>query len=117
MQNAQSSVVYRPIWISVVCVYEILGILGFAMAIWSIRSNSQRVIRFEPAWQIPETLGCIASIVGLWSMRKWSVFLYGITLAANEIRLVVEYPRWSILNFFISLLLIAICLVYYPKMR
>jgi uncharacterized membrane protein (DUF2068 family) len=103
----------RPTVITVIC---ILGFIGAALTIPLIFSSTVQSIGswYAPYLGASAVLGLIC-MVGLWKMKKWSVFLYTLLVAVNQVVL-FTMGVWNPFALLIPVIIIAIGFANLSKM-
>jgi hypothetical protein len=113
MQASAMASGQRPVAITVICVLSAIGIV-----------LSIPVLFTDVAWQIaawyPIYIGISAIIgavctYGLWTMKKWALYLYTALFVLNQIILLM-LGVWSIIALIIPLIVVAICWAYQARM-
>jgi hypothetical protein len=104
----------RPTAITVIC---ILGFIGAAISIPVIFSDIARAIGpWYPPYLGFSALAGLICMVGLWKMRKWSVFAYTALVVLNQIVL-FSMGVWNVFALLIPAIVIAIAFAHLSKMR
>lgn len=113
MPSAPAEKAKRPIAITIICV---LGFIGAAVSVPLIFSATARSIG---AWYPPYLAVCsiagLACMVGLWLMKKWSVFAYAGLLAINQVVL-MAMGVWNIFALVIPLIVVVVAFMNLSKM-
>jgi len=112
MDDTQASP--RPVAITVICV---LGFIGAALTIPLIFSDMAGAIG---AWYPPylgfSALAGLICMVGMWKMRKWSVFAYTGLVILNQVVL-FTMGVWNVFALLIPAIVIGIGFANLSKMR
>lgn len=114
------SVKIRPIAITVIC------IISFAGAVISLGLILAKLQTFLPvfqkigSWYLPYLIVSaiigLFCFIGLWYMRKWSVYVYTIFCIVNQV-LLIETHTWTLFSLLMSLIFVGIMWVYIKKMK
>jgi hypothetical protein len=104
----------RPLLITILCV---LMALGVALAIPRIFQNEFEMIGvwYRPYLMI-SCLITLTSMVGLWMMKKWGIYLYT-TLAVINQGIMIAMGFWSFYPLIIVSVLIILLFTQYHKME
>jgi hypothetical protein len=103
----------RPIAITVIC---IIGFIGAAVV---LPLNLYALLQGDRTWYpllsiVNGALG-LATIIGLWMMKKWSVIVYTATYVITLLVLLAT-GRWSLVGLIVPLVVIIIGFYYYRQM-
>jgi hypothetical protein len=103
----------RPVVITVIC---ILGFIGAALTIPLIFSNAAQSIGswYPPYLGASAVIGLIC-MIGLWKMKKWSVFVYTLMVVVNQVVL-FSMGVWNPFALLIPIIIIAIGFANLSKM-
>lgn len=103
----------RPTAITVICVLMAIGTLAVIPALFAAGS-------LLPGWYTPFLLASsavgVACMVGLWTMRKWAVFVYTALTAVGQVVLLTT-GLWTPMSIIVPAIVIAIMFAYVGKMR
>ena len=81
--GSEGRVPERPVLITAACFIGVLGALGSVPVILSDFAGG------IGAWYAPYLAGSVAAslvcVAGLWKMRRWSVYLYAMVAATNQL--------------------------------
>jgi hypothetical protein len=104
----------RPTAITVIC---ILGFAGAAISIPFIFTGAiARVGNWYPPYLVLSTIVGLASMMSLWNMRKWGVYLYtGFFLLTQAVLFVTGLWKWN--SLIIPCVVIAIAFNFIKRMR
>jgi hypothetical protein len=104
----------RPLAITIICV---IGLLGALVAVPLIFSQTARNIGawYPPYLAVSAVIGA-ASLIGLWMMRNWAVYLYTTFGVLNQ--LVLFYMGvWNPFALLIPGVVIVVMFLYLDRMR
>jgi hypothetical protein len=103
----------RPVAITVIC---ILGFIGAALSIPLIFSSTASNIAswYPPLLGLSAVVGLI-SMIGLWKMKKWAVFLYAAMCVVVQVVLFSTH-LWTPFSLLFPVIIIAIGFAYLSKM-
>jgi hypothetical protein len=103
----------RPVAITVIC---ILGFIGAAISIPLIFSSAAQSIGswYPPYLGASAVVGLIC-MIGLWKMKKWSVFVYTLLVVVNQVVL-FSMGVWNPFALLIPVIIIAIGFANLSKM-
>jgi hypothetical protein len=104
----------RPVAISIICIF---GFFGAFIAIPMVFSNAARNVGL---WY-PPYLAVSAAVVGacmfgLWKMRLWSILLYTVFSALNQVVLLAT-GHWNASAIAIPGIVIVLGFAYFSRMR
>lgn len=104
----------RPVAIIIICV---IGFIGLLFAVPLILSQAARDVgAWYPAYLAANTAIGAVSFIGLWTMRKWAVYLYTAMGALNQIVLFSMHV-WNPLALIIPAIVIIVMFIYVKQMR
>jgi hypothetical protein len=103
----------RPILISAVCLIGFIGAIIIFPTVFTIDS-SQRGSWFVLYFALTILVGA-TSLVGLWQMKKWGLYLYASMALINQIVLTLE-GRWDTANVVMPSIVILIGFHYHAKL-
>jgi hypothetical protein len=104
----------RPVPVTIICVIGFLGVLVVIPLIFSAAARS--IGAWFPAALAFNTVASFVSMVGLWQMRKWSVYLYAGATLLGEVFAVLG-GTWTILSLVVPGIVIAVMVMYLNRMR
>ena len=104
----------RPIAITIVCLLGFLGTLVIVPLIFSAQARS--IGAWFPAALAFSAIASFVSMVGLWQMRRWSVYLYAGATVIGEVFAVLA-GTFNILSVIVPGIAIAVMLMYLGRMR
>ncbi|HYH87125.1 MAG TPA: hypothetical protein VEX60_16855 [Pyrinomonadaceae bacterium] len=107
----------RPIAITVICVIGFIGVaLGIPALLAVVATGAQTGL---PGWYMPylglTMLVGLASLIGMWMMKKWGALLYAVMFVVNQIILFAT-GLWTPGALIIPLIVTVIALSQLPKM-
>jgi hypothetical protein len=108
-----TSVNPRPVTITVIC---ILGFIGAALSVPLIFSNAaSNLASWYPAFLGLSAVVGLISMIGMWKMKKWGVFLY--TAMAVVVQVVLFAAQmWTPFSLLFPAIIIAIGFAYLSRM-
>jgi hypothetical protein len=99
----------RPTAITVVC---IIGFVSFGLSLLAIPSLLGRMTSAYGAWYGPFWLVSVAltivSLIGLWRMKKWGVYLYTALFALGTVVGLVAKLPFTVLGVVVPLVIIGL---------
>lgn len=104
----------RPRAITVICGLAFLGLLLSGTLIFS--PAAQKIGAWYPPYLALSTIIGAISFIGLWMMKRWSVILYAIFVAVNQV-LLLATAHWSFASLLIPLLVVGIGFKYFKDMQ
>ncbi len=103
----------RPTVITVIC---ILGFIGAALSIPVIFSNvAQAIGSWYPPYLGASAVAGLICMLGLWKMKKWSVFAYTALVIANQV-ILFTMGLWTPFALLIPAVVIVIGFTHLSKM-
>jgi len=97
----------RPLAITIVIVVTFLGSLIALPAAFS--EMSRQVAYWYSYYIVTATICLIASLVGLWMMKRWGLFMYSGVIVVNQI--IAIYMLGFITSIFLASLILPITVV------
>ena len=114
MADGGGKVPERPTVITVVCV---IGVVGAALSVPVMFSDVARAIG---AWYAPymacSVIASMVCIIGLWKMRRWSVYLYAGIAVTNQL-VTLSMGIWHFLDLLVPAVFAAIVCSQLHKMN
>jgi glycerol-3-phosphate acyltransferase PlsY len=106
----------RPVIITVICIIGFVGagLSVLALAAWGILSRT--IGAWYPPFLLVATGVGLACMLGMWQMRKWSVFLYTAFVVINQVVMIV-FGVWNPMSLLIPLAVVIIGFTQLSKMR
>src|SRR5215470_18321325 len=93
--QAPSQPARRPVAITVIC---IIGFIGALFAIPILLSGAASSIgSWYPPFLAISTVAGFASMVGMWLMRKWGVYLYAALTVIGQV-VVIAMGLWTVIS-------------------
>lgn len=113
----------RPLLITLMCVFFAVGIISGLAGLLIPSVYEQFVapmLEQYPSWyrylMMVNIFTSLACVVGLWLMKRWSVFLYVASAVVNQIA-AVSMGEWIISSLLMPAIVIAIMVKFYSDMR
>lgn len=103
----------RPILITAVCTFMVLGALISIPVAFSDTAKS--IGAWYPPFLMISTIVGLAVTVGLWQMKKWSVILYVSMFAISQI-MMLSTGIWNLLALIVPVIFIAVIASQYKLM-
>jgi len=104
----------RPVAITVICVIIVFGAIMTAPIIFSEIARSIGPW-YPPMLAISAVIGLVCAI-GLWMMRKWSVYVYTALAAVVQVTLIAT-GLWNPISLILPGIVIVVMFVYLSKMQ
>ncbi len=108
----------RPGIITAFC---IIGFIGTVITIIAIpigySSVAESIGEWYPPYLVLTAIINLACIVGLWMMKKWSIIIYTVSFAINEIIVGLATGDWHIYSLIIIAAIIAFVFSKYDEME
>jgi hypothetical protein len=104
----------RPIPIMVLCIFLVLGLAASVPMIFSEAAQSIGAW-YPPALALSVIVGGVCT-VGFWLMRRWALYIY-IALGVIVQIVLLTMGIWSLRSLILPAIVIAIGIVYFPRMR
>lgn len=104
----------RPTVITVLCIYLFIG--GILAIPLFISKFVQKIGMWYPPYLAFSTIVGLICVIGLWKMRKWSIFTYTALVVLNQI-VFIACGYWNILTLVTPLIFISIGFFYLSKMK
>ncbi|MBA3767086.1 MAG: hypothetical protein H0W99_08890 [Acidobacteria bacterium] len=104
----------RPALITVICLLAFLGIIGTLRNVF-FAPWVKAVGRWFQFYFLLHGAIVLAASIGLWKMKKWSVYLYILTIVEAQV-VMVFIGAWGIVSLVVFSGLLAILLYYLPEM-
>jgi hypothetical protein len=106
----------RPVIITVICIIGFVGagLSLLALAAWGMLSRA--IGAWYPPFLLLATVVGLVCMIGMWQMRKWSVFLYTGFVVLNQVVMII-FGAWNPVSLFIPLAVIIIGFTQLKKMR
>jgi len=113
----QTNKAKRPYIITLICYVLALVVITTFLGIFkpSLSLTIQRFGLGFTLYQIFSAIVSLLSMIGLWLMKKWGVYVYAGLLVINQIVLLVM-GRWSIASLLISAIIVYIGYINIQKM-
>lgn len=108
----------RPILITLVCFFEAFAAVGMfaSLSPWlEINVKNAGPTLHSICFSLSGTLK-VFGVIGLWNMKKWSVVLVVVSAIIYFVPFVVN-NNWPVVGILISVVIVAIMVYYFPKMR
>ena len=113
----------RPLLITLMCVFFAVGIISGLASLLITPVYEQFVapmLEQYPSWyrylMMVNIFTSLACVVGLWLMKRWSVFLYVASAIVNQIA-AVSMGEWIVSSLLMPAIVIAIMVKFYSDMR
>lgn len=113
----------RPLLITLMCVFFAVGIISGLAGLLIPSVYEQFVapmLEQYPSWyrylMMANIFTSLACVVGLWLMKRWSVFLYVASAIVNQIA-AVSMGEWIVSSLLMPAIVIAIMVKFYSDMR
>ena len=113
----------RPLLITLMCVFFAVGIISGLAGLLIPSVYEQFVapmLEQYPSWyrylMMVNIFTSLACVVGLWLMKRWSVFLYVASAVVNQIA-AVSMGEWIVSSLLMPAIVIAIMVKFYSDMR
>lgn len=113
----------RPLLITLMCVFFAVGIISGLAGLLIPSVYEQFVapmLEQYPSWyrylMMVNIFTSLACVVGLWLMKRWSVFLYVASAIVNQIA-AVSMGEWIVSSLLMPAIVIAIMVKFYSDMR
>ena len=113
----------RPLLITLMCVFFAVGIISGLAGLLITPVYEQFVapmLEQYPSWyrylMMVNIFTSLACVVGLWLMKRWSVFLYVASAIVNQIA-AVSMGEWMVSSLLMPAIVIAIMVKFYSDMR
>ena len=104
----------RPAPITIICLLAFFGIVGTLRNVFFSPWVKAVGAWFQFYFSLHGVVVLVASI-GLWKMKKWSVYLYILTIVEAQVVMIL-IGVWGILSLVVFSGLLAILLYYLPEM-
>lgn len=110
----KTSNIERPLPFTVACK---IGIIGAVISLPYVLSGShvKDVGGWFPFYMIFSTVVSIYCLLGLWSMRRWSLYLYSGLLLANQ-TILLSVGLWNPSSLIVSSIVVIFGVAYFHKM-
>lgn len=113
----------RPLIITLLCV---LNFIGLTITFFGLTAPENRVLIIQRAGEVMVpmsfviTISAFAGMIGYWKMRKWGVWVYsGMAIIdfGSDFLLNLSLSQIGIIQAILKILVIAIGIVYFNRMR
>ncbi len=113
-QNSTETKVKRPVAITIISILGFIGSL-FSILILILALNRGTVsVTYSILLPTSSLIGII-SMIGLWNMKKWGVYLYSVLIIFNQIFL-IYLGVWSAVSLIIPLTILGVAYSFIKKM-
>ena len=107
----------RPSSITLICV---LGIYGAFLLFWiiffpSLSSAIERLGLGQTLYLGFSAVGLLVCMIGLWLMKKWSVYAYAAVSVINQVALLLM-GRWNLVSLFIPVIVLYVGYKHFSKL-
>ena len=104
----------RPASITIIC---IIGFIGLLITIPMVFSDAAKSLGdWYPPYLAFSALVGLACMIGLWMMKRWSVIIYTIFTAINQVALFIM-GFWNIFAIIIPAIVVLIGILKYKEME
>lgn len=104
----------RPVPIVIICAIGFIGAL-FALPLIFSQAAQDIGLWYPPLLMASACIGAIA-LLGLWTMRKWAVYLYTAMTAINQAVLLYMHA-WNPLVLIVPGTIVVVMFIYIKQMR
>jgi len=85
----------RPVIVTIICIISFIGTLQVIPLV--ISESAQQIGKWYPPYMGLSAIIGLISIIGIWKMKRWAVYLYTTMVVINQITGVVM-DLWNIMT-------------------